>query len=165
MHEDIMVELFQLQAEFCKCLADPKRLMILHELRDGEKSVGELAESLGLKQSNTSQHLAIMRKAGVIVPRREANSILYSLANPLIGQACDLVQEFIATQLRARNTMASIMRSTGVREGARANEATTDGKVVNPRSDHRGRRGGGDEDGRRLPGRDLQYRYPRADAC
>jgi len=109
MNDDMKAELFNLQAEFCKSLADPKRLMIIHELRDGEKSVGELAEKLGLKQSNTSQHLAILRKAGVIVPHREGNTILYSLANPMIGQACDIVRNFIAEQLRGKQTLAGVM--------------------------------------------------------
>lgn len=103
------IEVFQLQAEFCKCLADAKRLMILHELRDGEKSVGEIADSLGLSQSNTSQHLATLRRAGVIVPRREGSSVFYSLANPLIGQACDLVREFISEQLRVRGSLSTVM--------------------------------------------------------
>jgi ArsR family transcriptional regulator len=109
MSDEIPVEVFQLQAEFCKSLADAKRLMIIHELREGEKSVNELAERLGLKQSNTSQHLAVLRKAGIIMPRREGNIVYYELANPRIGQACDLVQSFIAEQLRSNQYLASIM--------------------------------------------------------
>ena len=109
MNDENRFEIFQLQAEFCKSLADPKRLMIIHELREGEKSVNELAEKLGLKQSNTSQHLAILRKAGVIVPRREGNIVYYDLANPQIGEACDLVQSFIAEQLRSNHDLAKIM--------------------------------------------------------
>ncbi|MBT4513381.1 MAG: winged helix-turn-helix transcriptional regulator [Chloroflexi bacterium] len=109
MNDENRFEVFQLQAEFCKSLADPKRLMIIHELREGEKSVNELAERLGLKQSNTSQHLAVLRKAGIIAPRREGNIVHYDLANPKIGQACDLVQSFIAEQLRSNQDLASIM--------------------------------------------------------
>ncbi len=109
MNDDIRFEVFQLQAEFCKSLADAKRLMIIHELRDGEKSVNELAEKLGLKQSNTSQHLAILRKAGIITPRREGNAIYYELANPRIGEACDLVQGFIAEQLKGNQALAEKM--------------------------------------------------------
>ncbi|NQT73625.1 MAG: winged helix-turn-helix transcriptional regulator [Chloroflexi bacterium] len=109
MNDEIRFEVFQLQAEFCKSLADAKRLMIIHELREGEKSVNELAEKLGLKQSNTSQHLAILRKSGVIIPRREGNTVFYDLANPRIGEACDLVQSFIAEQLRSNHDLAKIM--------------------------------------------------------
>ena len=109
MNNEIRHEVFQLQAEFCKSLADAKRLMIIHELRDGEKSVNELVEKLGLKQSNTSQHLAILRKAGIITPHREGNTIYYELANPRIGEACDLVQGFIAEQLKGNQALAEMM--------------------------------------------------------
>ena len=54
--ERTMVEVLQLQAELCKSLGDVKRLMIIHELREGERSVGELAEDVGVNQSNMSQH-------------------------------------------------------------------------------------------------------------
>ena len=109
LNDESKMEVFQLQADFCKSLADPKRLMIIHELRDGEKSVNELAERLGLKQSNTSQHLAVLRKAGVVVPRREASTVYYNLVNPKIAEACDLVREVIAEQLMRQRSLASIM--------------------------------------------------------
>jgi ArsR family transcriptional regulator len=102
------VEVFQLQAEMCKSLSDPKRLCIIHELLDGEKSVSELAERLGLKQSNTSQHIGVLRKQGIIVPRREQSTVYYSLVNPKIAEACNLVREVIMEQLRHRQHMAGI---------------------------------------------------------
>jgi ArsR family transcriptional regulator len=103
------VEIFYLQAELCKCLADPKRLMIIHELREGERSVGELAEVLGLKQSNASQHLAVMRRAGIITPRREGSTVYYSLINPKIAEACDLVRGVIADYLQRNQTLAGVV--------------------------------------------------------
>ena len=106
INDDNQMEIFQLQAELCKSLADAKRLMIIHELRDGEKSVGELAELLGLKQSNTSQHLAVLRNTGLILPRREGSTIFYSLASPRISDACDLVRAVIAEQLQRNRTLA-----------------------------------------------------------
>ena len=109
LNEESKMEVFQLQADFCKSLADPKRLMVIHELRDGERSVNELAERLGLKQSNTSQHLAVLRKAGVIVPRREASTVYYNLVNPKIAEACDLVREVIAEQLMRQRSLANII--------------------------------------------------------
>ena len=109
MNDDSQVEIFQLQAELCKSLADPKRLMIIHELRDGEKSVGELAERLGLKQSNTSQHLALLRNTGIIVPRREGSTVYYSLVNPRVSDACDLVRSVIADQIQRTQTLAKVI--------------------------------------------------------
>ena len=105
-NDDNQMEIFQLQAELCKSLADSKRLMIIHELREGEKSVGELAEALGMKQSNTSQHLAVLRNAGVILPRREGSTVFYGLASLRIGDACDLVRAVIAEQLERNRALA-----------------------------------------------------------
>ena len=107
--DDRMVEIYHLQAEFCKSLADPKRLMIIHELRNGAKSVAELAEILGLKQSNTSQHLAVLRKAGVVVSQRQVNAMYYSLTNPNIIAACDMVREVIAGQLERNQTLMEVI--------------------------------------------------------
>lgn len=95
------------QADFCKALADPKRLNILQELRGGEITVGHLANKLGLKQSNASQHLAVLRRIGLISPRKVGNIVYYSLANPKIMEACDLVHEVIATQLQQEQQIAN----------------------------------------------------------
>ena len=99
MIEESQVELFKHQASICKTLADAKRLMILHELRDGEMSVGQLASGLGLPQSNVSQHLPILRERGIVTTRRDGTTIYYKLANPKIGEDCDLVRAVLADQL------------------------------------------------------------------
>lgn len=102
-------EVLSLQAELCKSLSDPKRLQIIQELRGGEKAVSELAGILGLKQSNTSQHLAVLRRIGVIAPRKEGNAVYYRLADVKIAEACDLVHEVIADQLRRSQRLSSLM--------------------------------------------------------
>ena len=65
-----------------RALSNPYRLMILCELHDGERSVGELERLVGLKQSPLSQHLAKLRRDGLVSTRREAQTINYSLASP-----------------------------------------------------------------------------------
>ena len=102
-------EVLRLQAELCKSLSDPKRLQIIQELRSGEKAVSELVGILGLKQSNTSQHLAVLRRMGVIAPRKEGNTVYYRLADAKIAEACDLVHEVIADQLRRSQRLSSLM--------------------------------------------------------
>jgi len=102
-------EVLSLQAELCKALSDPKRLQIIQELRSGEKSVSELAGILGLKQSNTSQHLAVLRRIGVIVPRKEGTTVYYRLADTKIAEACDLVHEVIAGQLIKSQRLSSLI--------------------------------------------------------
>ena len=106
MINESRMEVFRLQAEICKTMADVKRLMIIHELRDGEKSVGQLVSEMGVPQSNVSQHLALLRERDIVSTRREGTSIFYSLANPKIGQACDMVQEVLADQLARNQVLA-----------------------------------------------------------
>ena len=107
--DDRMTEIFRRQAELCKSLADPKRLMILNGLKDGPKSVSELAEIAGLKQSNASQHIGVLRRAGVIRPQRQGNTIYYSLVTPKIAVACDMVRQVIAEEIQRSEGLAEIL--------------------------------------------------------
>ncbi len=91
-------ELLLLHASVCKGLADPKRLLIINILRDGEMSVGEICESLDLPQSNVSQHLAILRDKGLVRARREGQRMMYSLSSPKIISAMDLLREVMNEQ-------------------------------------------------------------------
>jgi len=111
MIEENKLYLFELQAEICKTLADPKRLMLLHELREGEKSVGQLVTSLGLPQANVSKHLAILRERDLVLTRREGTTIYYRLASPKIGEACDLVQKMLEGQFMRHQALASSLNS------------------------------------------------------
>lgn len=97
--------LFELQADVCKTLASPKRLEILSILKDGEKSVSELVEELGVPKANVSQHLGVMRHKGILKSRREGVNIYYSLANPKVIKACTLMKEVLTEQLREKNSL------------------------------------------------------------
>jgi DNA-binding transcriptional ArsR family regulator len=99
---DLAAELHELHARVCKAIADPKRLLIISELRDRELSVGELCEALDLSQSNVSQHLAILRERGVVSARREGTSVIYALRGHKVLQAVDLLREFLAEDLARR---------------------------------------------------------------
>ena len=105
------IEVLRLQAELCKSLSDPKRLRIIQELRSGERTVSELADLLGLKQSNTSQHLGVLRRIGVIEPRRAGNIVYYRLSDAKIAEACDLVHEVIAGQLYRSQRLSGLMQT------------------------------------------------------
>src|SRR3972149_4590304 len=85
--------IFQLHAELCKTLANPIRLEILSLLRDGKKSVSELAVLTGVRQATVSQHLAVLRQRDVVSTRREGINVYYDVANPKITRACDLMRE------------------------------------------------------------------------
>jgi DNA-binding transcriptional ArsR family regulator len=92
-------DISELHARVCKALADPKRLLIINELRDGPRSVGDLAEAVGISQPNVSRHLALLRDRGFVTAERFGSSVHYALASPKILQAVDLLREFMAESL------------------------------------------------------------------
>lgn len=69
-------------AKLLRALSNERRLMILCQLADGERSVGQLLSLVGLSQSALSQHLAVLREEGVVATRREAQSVWYRIADP-----------------------------------------------------------------------------------
>jgi ArsR family transcriptional regulator len=99
-------ELYHLKAELCKTFADPKRLIIIEELRQGEKAVGDLAHTLVIAQAVVSRHLAILRERGVVKARREGTNVYYSLTDPRICEACDLVHQILLNQIAKSKELA-----------------------------------------------------------
>ncbi len=97
--DNSMIEVFGLQAAVCKTLSHRNRLIIIHQLRTGEKSVGQLVFSLGLPQSNVSRHLGALRTRGIVSSRHEGTTVYYSLTSASIGEACDLVRRFLESYL------------------------------------------------------------------
>jgi DNA-binding transcriptional ArsR family regulator len=80
-------------SEFLKSLASPVRLRILCSIIGKEASVGELAEQLGVRQSVASQHLALLRKDGLVKTRREGQTIWYGLADERVVRVMDVLQK------------------------------------------------------------------------
>ena len=94
-------EMTRLHAHICKGLADPKRLMIIDLLRDGEVTVTDLVDALEIPQANVSQHLAVLRDKGLVSSRRDGQWAYYSLTSPKTVQAVDLLREVMNEQLGA----------------------------------------------------------------
>ena len=82
----------QRSAAVARALGDPKRLCVLESLADGEASVGELAVQVSCQVPNMSQHLAVLRSAGLVTTRRDGNTVYYSLADPRVIEAYRLLQ-------------------------------------------------------------------------
>jgi DNA-binding transcriptional ArsR family regulator/YHS domain-containing protein len=91
-------QIFELHAELLKALAHPRRLEIIQLLRDQELSVTDIYEMLDLPQANISQHLMILRDAGVVTTQRDGKQIIYSLAHPKIIEASDALREVLVDQ-------------------------------------------------------------------
>jgi len=99
-------QIYELHASICHTLANPKRLEIIDKLRTRELSVTELTEALEISQANLSQHLSLMRQRGIVTTRREGLNIYYSLSNPKIIQACDLMRQVLLEHLEAGAELA-----------------------------------------------------------
>ncbi len=93
---------YNLHAEMCKTISNPRRQAILDTIRSGEMTVSELIGKTGISQANLSQHLAILRSKGVVKTRRDGNNIYYSLSNIKIIKAYDLISEVLEDSTTSR---------------------------------------------------------------
>lgn len=80
-------------AAIAKALADAKRLCVVERLADGERSVSDLSRDVGCQVPNMSQHLAVLRSAGIVATRREGSTIFYRLADPNVLEVYRLLQQ------------------------------------------------------------------------
>lgn len=87
---------YRLHAELCKVLTEPKRLLLVDALRGGPRSVGELAAIAGVALPNASQHLSVLRAAGLVDGRRAGTTVFYELSEPEIAEACDVIDRIVA---------------------------------------------------------------------
>ncbi len=109
-----MDEITILQAEVLKTLASPRRLEILHVLVRGPLEVGRLAETIGATQPNVSQHLAMLRAAGIVEAERDGREVRYRLADPDVMTACGIMRGVLERRLRRlADLSASTVATTG----------------------------------------------------
>jgi ArsR family transcriptional regulator len=80
-------------AAIAKALADAKRLCVVERLADGERSVSDLSRDVGCQVPNMSQHLSVLRSAGIVTSRREGSTIFYRLADPQVLEVYRLLQQ------------------------------------------------------------------------
>ncbi|MEZ5116586.1 MAG: metalloregulator ArsR/SmtB family transcription factor [Candidatus Nanopelagicales bacterium] len=112
MDRETALEIHDLHARLCKAIADPKRLLIINELRNGPMTVGELADALGMGQPNTSQHLAVLRERSVVQAERSGPHTFYSLNGDKVVQAIDLLRQFMAEELGSASKLGRVAART-----------------------------------------------------
>lgn len=88
-------QIFELHADVLKALSHPKRLEIVHLLRDQALSVSEIQEMLDLPQANLSQHLQILRENKIVATSKKGKQIFYRVAHSNYIKACDLIREVL----------------------------------------------------------------------
>ena len=99
-------DIFELHADLCKTLSNPKRLMILALLAKKEMSVGEIAEVIAVPLSNVSQHLSLLKAQSLVQARKNGQSVYYSLSDRRIIQACTLIRSVLLDKMKERGQIA-----------------------------------------------------------
>ena len=99
-------QLFELHADLCSMMANPKRLAILESLHHGERSVSDIADEVGVPIATASQHLRRLRDKQVVVTRKDAQTVFYRLRDPRMVDACNLIRAVLLDGLKLRGKSA-----------------------------------------------------------
>jgi len=102
----LIEEVNLLHAQMCQGLADPTRILILYLLAENPRHVMELAEMSGASQPTVSRHLKVLRDRGLVTATREGNTIRYTLRDPRVIQALDLLRAVMADVLSEQAGLA-----------------------------------------------------------
>jgi ArsR family transcriptional regulator len=100
-------EITQLHADICSGLADPRRILILYALAENPSNVSDLAKEVNISQPTASRHLNILRERGMVSAQRDGQSMIYSLTDPRVIQALDLLRAVLADKLKGHAELAS----------------------------------------------------------
>jgi DNA-binding transcriptional ArsR family regulator len=113
-------------AAYFQALSEPTRLKILNYLRQGERSVGELAQLCGYTSANISRHLALLTQYGLVERESRGNSAFFSIADSSVYALCDLVCGNIARQFeRTASGRAAFVLPAGKMLGSGRTRSTT----------------------------------------
>ena len=119
--QDAMPEpIDKLKAEFFKTLGHPARIRILELLSEEEHSVGELMPKLGLESSHLSQQLAVLRRTGMVVARKQGNNVIYTIASKDMSELLLLARKVLTGLLTDQMDLLRDLQANG-QAGERAN--------------------------------------------
>lgn len=99
-------EVLERQVRICKAFANATRLQVLDLLGQREWPASDLQEELAISKPNLSQHLAILKAAGVVSTRREGKQVYCALAFPEVKAACRLIRDVLRAQIRNGQRLA-----------------------------------------------------------
>jgi ArsR family transcriptional regulator len=111
--------IYRLKAEFFKTLGHPARIRILELLAEREHSVGELLPLLGLEASHLSQQLAVLRRAGVVVARKQGSNVIYAMASEDMAELLLLARKVLTGLLTDQMDLLKDLKASS-RAAARA---------------------------------------------
>lgn len=103
-------ELREFKAEVFQALGHPTRVALVEQLREGERSAGELIEALGLEQANVSQHLTVLRSKQIVRKRKDGNQVYYSISDPAMIKVLDILRQYFFKRLESTVGMFNTIR-------------------------------------------------------
>jgi DNA-binding transcriptional ArsR family regulator len=110
----VSVPLYQAKAEFFRTLGHPARIRVLELLSDQDHAVHELLGSIDIEPSNLSHQLAVLRRAGLVVQRREGAEVLYSIAVPEVRDLLLAARKILLGVITDQDTLRADLRSDPV---------------------------------------------------
>ncbi len=105
--------LYQLKAEFFKTLGHPARIRVLELLSQREHAVAEMVPEVGIEAANLSQHLAVLRRAGLVVTRKDGSTVYYSLTSPHVAELLVVARRILTGVLSGQVELLEDLRAPG----------------------------------------------------
>ncbi|MCW5250136.1 ArsR/SmtB family transcription factor [Streptomyces sp. SHP 1-2] len=107
--------LYQLKAEFFKTLGHPARIRVLELLSQREHAVAELLPEVAIEPAHLSQQLAVLRRADLVVSRKEGSSVYYSLTSPQIAELLRVARGILSGVLAGQAELLADLQAGPVR--------------------------------------------------
>jgi ArsR family transcriptional regulator len=130
MEVPVPAPLYQLKAEFFKTLGHPARIRVLELLGQREHAVSELLPEVGVEAANLSQQLAVLRKAGLVVTRREGSSVYYSLTSPRVAELLAVARGILTEVISGQMGLLADLQAQASHADAEARELADAGVAV-----------------------------------
>ncbi|MEU8246632.1 metalloregulator ArsR/SmtB family transcription factor [Nonomuraea sp. NPDC048916] len=108
------VPLYQAKAEFFRMLGHPVRIRVLEQLQDGPVPVRDLLAAIDVEPPNLSQHLAVLRRSGIVLSTREGSSVVYQLAGGDVADLMRAARRILTAMLTDQHDLLEELRSSEV---------------------------------------------------
>ena len=103
--------IYELKAGIFKTMGHPIRIRVLELLGEREHSVGEMLPELGVEASNLSQHLAVLRRAGLVSTRREGSTVFYALNSSQVAELLAVARRMLTALLADQQQVLNDLRA------------------------------------------------------
>lgn len=104
--------LYQLKAEFFKTLGHPARIRVLELLSEREYAVSEMLPEVGIESAHLSQQLAVLRRANLVVSRKEGSTVFYSLTSPHVAELLAVARRILTGVLSEQAELLEDLRAS-----------------------------------------------------